>query len=484
MTRKRIIILAVVVVAVGAIAFFQINKARTPIEVKTAKAVRGELEQVVSASGMTETAKEAVLNFESAGKVDEVYVKEGDSVKTGDWIASLDTKILSLQRKQQQAVVSQAVAAYQKLKNGFTADEIKLAQISVNTAQRGLDETKAKTALDLAAAQTTVDSTKRTRDFTIGERQEALADYNELVDKYKHPVYGIPNYTPSQEAEVDAAKATSDAAFTAYLTAQSAYEAAQKAYDQAADVADRAIKTAEDQLETANTQLSIKTAPMRSEDAKSTLAQVTQAKAALEIIDSQIDDATITAPFDGIIVTISAQEGEFVIGGAAQVGGFATISDPSTIRAAIDVDEADIVKVKPDQKATAFFDSYEEQEFKGRVTRVKDTSVKTEGGGTAFPVYIEIETAGKHFWQGMNVDVDIIVEVLKGKVNVPAEAVAAKDGKDIVYVVKDGKAKQTQVKLGASTDTGVEVISGVDEGDIIVTSNLSDLKDGARVKSK
>lgn len=489
MSKKRAITIGVIVILITAVAFFQIEKARKPIEAKISKVTGGSLEQIVSGSGTTEAAKEVGLNFASIGRVETIYVEEGQVVSQGQILASQDIDILRLQRKQQNAAVSEASAAYQKLRKGAAPEDINISEITVKTAENSLMETKKKSELDITAAQATIDNAQRTRDFALSEREEALAEYDKLVKKYEHPIYRLPNYTATQQTEVDTAKATADTAYLTFLTAENAYKTALKTYDQVNEVAQMAIKAAEDQLESAKAQLALKTAPARSEDARATLARVTQAKAQLEIIDKQIEDATINAPFDGTVVKVSGKEGEFVLGGAGggSAGGtastgFIIMSDPATIRAVIDVDEADISKVKPGQKAKAFFDAYKDEDFAAKVTRVGDASVKTEGGGTAFQVYVEIKSNGKRLKQGMNVDVDIVVETMHRVVSIPAEAVTTVGGKDVVYAVIDGKAKMREVSIGTSTDTRSEIKSGLKEGDAIVVTNISKIKDGSRIK--
>ena len=64
----------------------------------------------------------------------------------------------------------------------------------------------------------------------------------------------------------------------------------------------------------------------------------------------------------------------------------------------------------------------------------------------------------------------------------PVEAVLERDGVNYVYVVEDDTAVFTEVEIGRLTDTAAEVLSGLNEGDQVITSGVSDLTDGARVK--
>lgn len=487
MSRRTIGILTIAAIIVAAIVFLQISKGQQPVEAQTLTVSKGSLEEQVSGSGVTEAAREVGLNFAAAGKVDSIEVEEGAQVTKDQELAILDQRILKLQRRQQAAALSEASAAYQKLRTGASAEELRVAELAVQTAEHSLDITRKKANLDIEAARNAASNALDSRNFALGEREEALAEYNKLVKKYEHPEYHIPNYTAAQQSEVDTAKATADLAYSTFLTAENAHKAALRAFDQVNEAAELSKKGAEDALETARAQLALKKAPLRSEDARSARARISQAQALLDIIDEQIADMTLKSPFDGTIIKISTKEDEFTAGSASSAGGkstsFMIIADRSTIRAVIDIDEADISNVKPEQAATAFLDAYKDLEFSAKVIRVGDASVKTEGGGTAFPVYVDIQTKGKRLWSGMNVDVDIVINRRHGVISVPAEAVTSQTGKDIVYVIEAGRAAARTVKVGTSTDIRTEIITGLKEGDIVVTSNISKIKDGSRIKS-
>ena len=138
---------------------------------------RGDLTVSVTGSGNIKTAHEASLSFGSGGKVDKIYVKEGDKVSKGEVLAELDTSALELAGTQSQVALTQAQVAVTQaqlayktaeynLKNTLdTEDALELAllkaQIDVRNAKHHLGETRdIYTWPDIVTAQKDVDNAK------------------------------------------------------------------------------------------------------------------------------------------------------------------------------------------------------------------------------------------------------------------------------------------------------------------------------------
>ena len=208
---------------------------------------------------------------------------------------------------------------------------------------------------------------------------------------------------------------------------------------------------------------------------------VTAASRALTLAEANLDKATLTAPFDGI-VTIhgTVEKGSGLTPGVAAF----TIVDPTRMEFEAAVNETDIADVAKGQPATVTLDAYAEG-FTGKVVRVQANPETTSTGSVAFPVRISLESGQSRLFQGMSGSVDIAVKSIPDALTVPVEAVLTKGATKSVYVLgSDNVVHARTVTVGASTDISAQILSGLAAGDTVVTTGASALTDGQRVRTK
>jgi len=258
------------------------------------------------------------------------------------------------------------------------------------------------------------------------------------------------------------------------------------------------------------------------------------AQANLEAIENRIEQAratfigakdtlgktTMTAPIDGVVTKLSVEEGEVAVIGTMNNPGtvLMTISDLSVMEAVMEVDETDVPQVAVGQKATLLIDAYRERTFDGTVTEVGSSPIATVAASTAgidFEVKIRIENPPEELKPGLSVTADIATGSREGILAVPLQALVLRDrenpepppvddanstggakklrattvaersrDQEGVFVVESGKAKFVPVTTGITGDLDIETVSGVEEGQEIITGPfrvLRTLKDGDRV---
>lgn len=243
-----------------------------------------------------------------------------------------------------------------------------------------------------------------------------------------------------------------------------------------------------EQLEAA--ELAEATAELRLEDARDS---VRQARANLDKAQDDLKKTTIYAPLTGRVIALNTEEGEVVVSGTmnnpASVIG--EIADLSVILAKVDVDETEVVLVKPGQKARILVDALPDKEYHGHVAEVgnKGFSRAQQPDVTFFKVEILLDDPDEDLRPGMSVRSEIDTAVHPDVLVAPIQAVVERDVQDqetdVVFVVQDGKAVQRAVKTGISDETRVEIVSGVKAGDQVITGpyrSLRDLDDGERVQ--
>jgi len=233
---------------------------------------------------------------------------------------------------------------------------------------------------------------------------------------------------------------------------------------------------------------------------KSAKEEVAQAQASLERAEDQLKKTTFTAPMSGIVSKLNAEEGETVITGTMNNPGtvIMTIADMSEVLATVNVDETEINKVRFTQRAKVTVDAIQGKEYQGEVIDIASSATK-EGDVSVFQVKIAMEDPGQNLKPGMTSRAKIETDFRSQIFAVPLQSVVEreievtegenkrKEDKDVVFLIEENKAKIVPVTTGISDDTDVEILSGVEEGDRVITGpyrNLKALKDGDLIKVK
>jgi macrolide-specific efflux system membrane fusion protein len=191
---------------------------------------------------------------------------------------------------------------------------------------------------------------------------------------------------------------------------------------------------------------------------------------------------TITAPMSGTVKNLSITPGLTISGssstssngsttdtntGSSQTVGVITLEN-GTPQASVNLTEIDVVKVKPGQKVTLTLDSHPDKTFTGKVSAV-NTNGSVSSGVTTYPTTITFDTAVDTIYPNMAVNATIITDVENNVILVPSGAIQTSNGTSSVRVMKNGQPTSVQVEIGGSNDTQTKIISGISEGDTIVT---------------
>lgn len=229
-------------------------------------------------------------------------------------------------------------------------------------------------------------------------------------------------------------------------------------------------------------------------------SSVKQSEHAIEIAKSNIvraqkdlTNTVITAPMDGTIIKLNAEEGELVMIGtlnnAASV--ILEIADLSTMLVKAKVDESNIAPVKAGQMSKLYMSAYPDRIFQGRVELVGLKKLIDKDGTGYFETEILVhqERGDLLLRSGLTANAEIEVETFTGVLKVPSQAVVDRRVDEIpkeisdnnanvdktkvfarvVYKFEGGKARAIPVSIGSSDTTHTVIVSGLAEGDRIVT---------------
>lgn len=172
----------------------------------------------------------------------------------------------------------------------------------------------------------------------------------------------------------------------------------------------------------------------------------------------------VYAPFDGIVAEVSVKKGDSVSSGTKLL----TFITKQKI-AEITLNEIDIAKVKADQKATITFDAVEDLTLTGEVVEV-DALGTTSQGVVTYDVKIAFDTQDERIKPGMSMSAAIIIEMKQNVLIIPNSAVKYQGNSQYVQVMAENNTLGSQqVEIGISNDTHTEIVSGLNEGDKVVT---------------
>lgn len=204
-------------------------------------------------------------------------------------------------------------------------------------------------------------------------------------------------------------------------------------------------------------------------------ASVEVAQSSIDLINLQLANATITSPVDGIIVSKNVNIGEM----AAPSAPLFTVADETTLKLKGTVSQEALPSISQGQSVDISVDIYPGTAYTGTITLISPIAVST---GEYFPIEISIPNSG-NLKPGLSASASIKVTGAQNII-VPVSSVQTSDGASFVYVLENGAAVKKSVKTGLSNTNSIEILSGLNEGDKVITSNVSILADGMKVSQQ
>ncbi|HEY1724688.1 MAG TPA: efflux RND transporter periplasmic adaptor subunit [Steroidobacteraceae bacterium] len=283
----------------------------------------------------------------------------------------------------------------------------------------------------------------------------------------------------AQRAALDQARAQLSAARALLLQFQAQLAQARRDNQRNADLIDRKL-VSQQALETTQTQVATLEAQVQSQD-----RQVDLANAELQGARVQLDYTTVRAPFAGVIIAKAAQPGEIVspisAGGGFTRTGVGTIVDMDSLEIEVDVNEAYIHRVQPEQKAQAVLDAYPDWTIPAHVIAIIPTADRSKA---TVKVRIGIDQKDARILPDMGVRVSFLEQGTAGTapsgVLVPASAIVEHDGHSLVFVIDGSHARERGVTPGQSFGD-LRLVDGLAAGTFVVRSPPPQLRDGAAI---
>jgi RND family efflux transporter MFP subunit len=217
--------------------------------------------------------------------------------------------------------------------------------------------------------------------------------------------------------------------------------------------------------------------------------QLTTARRNVDVQQQTVEDTIIRAPFDGIVVSKDAQPGEMIspvsAGGGFTRTGICTIVDMSSLEIEVDVNEAYINRVSPNQRVEAVLDAYPEWKIPAHVITAVPTADRQKA---TVKVRIAFDQRDQRILPDMGVKVTFITDepsaaAATEMVEIPKGAVRRDGEQDIVFVVKEERLERRAIKVSGTEGELARVISGLSAGETVAVTG-ENLADGDKVKVK
>jgi HlyD family secretion protein len=433
--RNILVILGMIVLGAAIVAANLWYKKETGLVVATEVIKARDLEAIVSASGKIQPKSLVNISAQSPGRVTQLAVNEGDRVKKGQFLLQIDPIMLRTQ-------VDSGEASMQAV-----ADALEQMRQSVETARVQLDLVKV--------------TLKRQQD--LWKRQLVTRD--------------------------------------------------------ALDKAENDVQSAESTLQE------------REKTARSQESRLKQERAGVESAKYNLSLVRMESTIDGIVTKRNIQQGETAMIGTMNNAGtvLLTLADMSVIQAEIEVDETNVPSVRIGQLGKISIDAIPDRSFKGHVSEIGNSPLQTTTPGTTgtqattFKVVVILDEPVTEARPGFTCTADVTTATRQHVPAVPIPAVAVReliyDAEGLivkeprtdkrrrtpdatatpaelkpgqtrketegVFAVRDGRAEFIPIKLGIAGDRYFEVLSGLKEGDQVITgpyNSVRGMADGDLVK--
>jgi RND family efflux transporter MFP subunit len=409
------------------------NTEPTIVDVQTVQATIVPIPTYVEATGNLTSDAQTDVAPAIAGKIVEVNFDIGSYVTQGSVLLRLDPRDAQIRLEQARAQVEQQRQAVQQAESNA---EQALANLRQTQARLGVRDGETFQIKDFSQVKSI------TAQLELAEKELRRTErLLETGDVSRSTYDQRKSQRDSLLGQLDEARSNAAVAIKAIDTARAAYESQRSAVG----VARAALANSQTQIDAAQ---------------------------------KALGDTSVLAPISGFVAERTADLGEYISPNTPNAK-IATIVRTSTLRVRIDVSEQDISKIATGQGVSVSTSAWPDRNFAGVVVRISPSLNAT---ARTLTVEAEIQNVDGLLKPGQFATVRITQSKPEPAVMIPVRAVKTAGEMNSVFVVKEGFARETFVQLGLLEGEQIQVKSGVIEGDQVVVSDLSQLRDGVMVR--
>lgn len=450
---------------------------------------------IVDLIGVVKPMKQAVITPKTPARITALSVHEGDIVKANQILATLDMGDAKAQIASAKAAMQGAEAQWRKAKDGMKADRTNLssqvdqanaglqsAEIKLNQAKLGLTMSRQSSLSDMDRAKAAVSQAKAGLAQAETGYSQAKASVKRLQFLYDHG--GIA------KTDLDSAKTQEEMAKEGVTSAQAALAQAEAAAKPAIQSVPLREKTTQGDVSMAQigvdqARQALQTAQTAKKDAllvdqrsvEAAFAQVSQAKAGLQTVISQMGARYLASPISGVVDNLNATVGDYAQPGMPVM----TILSSSAVYLQTSAPARYAEGLKPGQPARITVDNLPGKYFYGVVWRVLPLAT-----GDNRSLTLDIKIKGSSVGLIPNISAHVEVEIARDEnaLTIPLEALRSEGPNPYVFVVQNNRAMRRYIVTGYSEGDYIQVVSGLKRDEEVILSAPESLDTGSLVRKE
>ena len=520
---KKYLKIIIIILAIILFAFYFFNKKDKNIEF--GKLENGNLEEIVSVSGIVNPNQESSLTFEKSGKIESIKVSVGDNVHLGQVLATINGENDYASVLNAEAGVRSAEANLQDLLNGSSDLDISIkkealdaALNTLNTANDSVNDSLRGVYFSMTDIlnnklnnlfsysyyyklnynscdqdlQGKLETNRKTLDGEMLNLKNSLDTFNidglstdsanekvkSIIDIYYKESLNLYEFLNNTDKLLSLPCSISDPVVSSYKNSLSLAKTSINTNISTISSLRSQINTLKNNVSSAEDYLSQIQAAPSAEKIKSLRASLDSARANLISAKADNDKNILVAPFDGTVTGVNINLGEISSPGTSAI----SLISSNNLELKIKLSEIDLVKVKTGDKARVFLDTYGNTvSFPGVVAQVFPAATK-EGNTSVYYAKIDFTSQDDRLKSGMNSSADIITTSRESADYILAKYLKVDGKNNRVKVVKDiSKLKDVSindndkniiwkdVEVGMRDVNGkIEILSGINKEDILV----------------
>ena len=505
-SHKKISIIALIIILlIGYWGYKKITNTSGEIRYVTSVVEKGTIISSVDGTGQVSASSQVDLKAKASGDIVFIGVKGGQKVSAGTLIAQIDAKDAQKSLRDAELNLQNAQLSLEKLKiqnsdANMNSDLVKVYNDSFNTTSSTfLDLVSTLDGINTILGQVNLsdNSARSSGNIAVNYRNQAETLYyqaRDAIDKSETDFRLLNRNSPKSDIEnivdetctatkilADTIKSTKN--FVDYLAQDTGEPSGYVSSKNTLSTYTNTINA--DLSSLLSSQADIKSSkdalPNADLDMQSSELSVQQKKNALQDLKDALSDYYVRAPFDGTIASVPVEKSDSISSGTV----VASLITKKQI-AEIPFNEVDVAKIKVGEKTTLTFDAIPDLTISGEVAEI-DSVGTVSSGVVNYNVKISFDTQDDRIKPSMSVSAAIITDMAQDVLAIPSSAVKSKNGSSYVEIFDTALAepvagtqgslskvlpKQQTVTIGISDDTSTEIISGLKEGDVIVTRTI------------
>lgn len=387
-------------------------------------------------------------NFNEEVTIGEIFVKEGQSVKSGDKLASISAESIDKKLEELNQLLAKANISLEQAKNGKNNTSLNNDK-NWNSA---VSDSKNQYETEKNQALTSVNKFKSDLERIVAEIKSNVKKLEELSVDSEGNKLQIDELNQKQDALHSEKKAAEIQLNDANKNLENIEVARGKKLEQ--EEKDRVVNNEINNSALSDADSAIKLAKLEVDKLNNDIGKVRKLQ----------DSSILYAKTDGVISAVGYTPNAITTLDKAVV----TIANSSNILAKVTVGENDITKIKRGQNVRLEISAFQDEKFTGKV---KEISLKPsqQGSANVYDVMVILDASKQQLVDGMTLNAKFILKEVKDVVMISNKAIILKDGKQVAQMQnEDGTLRDIEIETGFSDGKYSEVTSGLKSGDIVV----------------